>query len=255
MSDSPAPAPRRLLVLAASGAFGGGMRDPGRARLWPDLVRDSLAASVGEVELTLRRFYVHGGDPSAVLERELTRVQPDYIVLQCTSFPATQRTVAHRVEHLLGKRAGDWTEARVRVFDRNTRRRGPVRRRLNRISHRVARRVIGTAPIIGYGPLVEGYLRAIDRIAMVETADVAVIGTGYASKSARENNPDVDTIKARFDREIAEAARRKHLGWVDSAAITRESADPEATFLDQLHKGQEWHDGLAARIVAALLRE
>ena len=108
------------------------------------------------------------------------------------------------------------------------------------------------APIISLSALIAGYVRAIDRVAMVETASIAVIGTGFASESARKNNPKVEQLKRRFDGEISAAAKRKHLHWVDSAAITRESDDPEAMFLDQLHKGQPWHDGIAKGVVAAL---
>ena len=253
MTEEPGLQPSRLLVLGASGAFGGGLREV-RESLWPDLVREQLAARVGEVDLLLRRFYVHSGEPFTFLERELSAGQPDFIVLQCTSFPATQRTVAHRVDRLLGKRAAAWTEDRVRAFDRKTRRQGRVRQQVNRASHRIARRLVGTAPIIDYRPLVDGYLKAIDRIAMVETAAVAIIGTGFASDSHRKNNPQVDALKERFNAEISGAARRKHLGWVDSDAVTRNLADPESTFLDQLHRGLDWHRGIAEGVVAALVR-
>jgi hypothetical protein len=247
--------PRQLLVLAASGAFGGGMRDPSQASLWPDLIRGGLESRFGDVDLTLRRFYVHSGQPMEYLERELARLQPDFIVMQCTSFPATQKTVAHRVERLLGKGLADWTEARVRTVDQATRRRGRVRHKLNRAGHIAARRIIGTSPMVPLKVLLEGYGQAIDRIARVESAQVAIVGTGMASAAARRNNREIETIKARFDGAIREAARKKHLAWVDSAAITREADDPEAMFLDMLHKGQAWHDGVAAGVLAAFLRD
>lgn len=254
MTDGP-PRPRQLLVLATSSASGGGMRDPGGAALWPATVQSGLAARFGEVELTLRRFYVHTGQPMEYLERELDRVQPDFIVLQCTVFQATQKTVAHRVEHILGKRAADWTEARVRSVDRNTRGRGPVRHRVNRAGHMFARKVIGTAPMVGYRQLVEGYLRAIDRVARVEDAEVAVMGTGHPSAAARRNNRQADAIVDRFNAEISAAARQKRFAFIDNAAITRSAGDPDAMFLDMLHKGQDWHDGVAALVLSAFLRD
>jgi hypothetical protein len=104
-------------------------------------------------------------------------------------------------------------------------------------------------------PLLAAYTRAVDRIAMIETASVAIIGTGHPSRQARVNNPAVDDIKRAFDGTLSALARKKHLAWVDSASITRESPDPEAMFLDELHKGQVWHAALAERVVAALLRE
>ncbi len=248
MTDAP-QRPRQLLVLAASGAFGGGMRDPSQAALWPDLIRSGLASEFGDVDLTLRRFYVHSGQPMEYLERELSRLQPDYIVMQATSFPATQKTVAHRLNRLLGQGAADWTEARVRTVDRATRRRGPVRHRLNRAGHIAARRIIGTAAMVPLPVLIEGYSSAIDRIARVESAQVAIIGTGMASAAARRNNPEIESIKSRFDSAMRDAARKRHLAWVDSAEVTRKADNPEATFLDMLHKGQAWHDGIARRVL------
>ncbi len=245
---------RRLLVLGTSGTNGTGLHGAD-ARIWPETVRDALSDRLGPVELTLRRFYVHAGTPFEILERELAAANYDFIVLQCTSVAATQKTVANRVGKFLGKSAGAWTESRVRTFDRSTRRRGTVRSRVNIVGHTLARRVIGTSPTIAVAPLIARYLRAIDRVAMVETANIVVIGTGFASKQARENNPDVDAIKRNFDGTLSQAARQKHLHWVESAAVTRESADPEATFVDPVHKGQEWHDGIAARVLAAFLAE
>ena len=251
MQDSDSPPPRRLLVLATSGAFGAG----GLAgETWPSLVREKLVERIGPIDMTLQRFYVHAGQPWTILEEHLTKLQPEFVVLQTTSWPATQKTVAHRLNNLIGKRAADWTEARVRTIDQRTRRKGRLRHVVNRAGHKVARRVVGTAPMIRLQPLIDGYLRAIDRVAMVETASVAIIGTGFPSQSAVRNNKEVSAIKARFDGATSVAAKRKHLGWVDSAAITRESDDPQAQFLDMLHKGRAWHDGIAEGVVRELLR-
>lgn len=251
MTDAPRR-PRQLLVLGTSGTVGTGIGPEGR--IWPELVRQGLAASGGEVELTLRRVYVHSGNPFEFLERELDRVQPDYIAMQCTAFPATQKTVAHRVNRLLGKRLADWTEARVLTVDKATRRKGPVRHRMNRAGHIVARKVVGTSPMVPYRYLVDGYLKAIDRVARVESAQVVVIGTGAASPGHQRNNREVDNLKERFDGELSAAAKRKHLAWVSSAEATREAGAPEEVFVDMLHKGQAWHDGIAARVLAAFTR-
>lgn len=252
MTDAP-PRPRQLLVFGTSGTAGTGLGPEGRT--WPELVREGLAATGSDVELTLRRFYVHLGNPFEFLERELERVQPDYIAIQCTAYPATQKTVAHRVNRLLGKRLADWTEARVLTVDRATRRKGPVRHRVNRAGHIVARKVVGTAPMVPYRDLVDGYLKAIDRIARVEAAHVAVIGTGAASPGHQRNNPEVEQIKDRFDGALSAAAKRKHLAWVSSAEATREAGAPGEVFLDMLHKGQAWHDAVAARVLAAFTRK
>ncbi len=219
------------------------------ARLWPQQVQEGLAQRLGPVELTKRRFYVHGGKPFDILEEELAREQWDFVAIQCTSYAATQKTVAHRVRNVLGKRAGQWTEARVLAVDTKIRRKGKLRHAAYRTGHRIARRTIGTAPMVGLDRLLSGYQRAIDRVAMVETAAIVVIGTGAASDRARSNNKEVERIKAKFDGTISAAARRKHLGWVESAAVTREADDPEAQFLDMLHKGQAWHDGIAKRVL------
>lgn len=251
MTDAP-HRPRQLLVLGTSGTAGTGLGPDGHT--WAELVREGLAANEGEVELTLRRFYVHIGNPFEFLERELARIQPDYIALQCTAYPATQKTVAHRVNRLLGKRLADWTEARVLTVDKATRRKGPVRHRVNRAGHIVARRVVGTAPMVPYRSLVDGYLKAIDRVARVESAQVVVIGTGAASPGHQRNNREVDQIKERFDGELSAAAKRKHLAWVSSAEATRDAGAPEDVFVDMLHKGQGWHDAVAARVLAAFLR-
>jgi len=246
------PSVHRMLVLGTSGTLGSGMSHSG-AVLWPEIVRSGLAERLGDVDLRVIRFYVHGGTPFEILERELAAANYDFVVLQCTSVAATQKTVAHRVRNLVGKRAGNWTEARVLAIDHKTRRRGKVRQRVNVIGHRVVRKAVGTSPMIGLQPLIERYLRAIDRVAMVETANVVVIGTGMASKRARENNPAVEAIKHEFDGRLSARARQKHLHWVESAAVTRESPDPEATFVDVLHKGQDWHNGIAERVLSAFL--
>ena len=242
-----APPARKLLILGTSGTMGAGMA--AGARLWPQQVQEGLAERHGPVDLTRRRFYVHGGKPFDILEEELAREEWDFIVVQCTSYAATQKTVAHRVRNVLGKRAGQWTEAQVLAVDTRIRHKGRVRHALYRAGHRIARKTIGTAPLVSLDTLIPNYLKAIDRIAMVETAAIVVMGTGAASDSARRNNKDVERIKAKFDGTISGAAKRKHLGWVESAAITRESDDPEAMFLDMLHKGQAWHDGVAKRVL------
>jgi hypothetical protein len=88
---------------------------------------------------------------------------------------------------------------------------------------------------------------------MVETANIVVFGTGFASKRARENNPEAVAIKNRFNSALFHAAKSKHLHWVGSDEVTIASADPEATFVDPVHKGQEWHNGIAERVLAAFL--
>lgn len=243
---------RRMLVLSASGGFGAGLTSPD-AHPWPELVHRSLQDRVGEVDLVLRRFYVHSGNPLEFLNRELERGTADFIVLQCTSFPATQKTVANKVESMFGRRAGHWTEARVQAFDHQTRRRGQIRSSLNTAGHRAGQRIIGTAPMIGVQPLIARYKQAIDRVAMVEAASIVVFGTGFASDQSRQNNPEVEAIKHAFNTSIADSVRRKHLAWVDAAAITANSPNPEAMFADMLHKTQAWHTELGEQIAEALL--
>lgn len=245
-------APCRVLVLGTSGILGTGLSGPD-AKVWPEIVRERLAERLGPVELTRTLFYVHGRKPFAFLERELAAEDYDYIILQCVSVPATLRTVPNRVTNLFGKRAGAWTEAKVRAIDRQTQARGTVRDRANIVGHRIARRLIGTAAQIDPDTLIDRYRQAINRVAMVETATVAVIGTGFASKAARENNPQVVSINARFNQTLLQAVRQKHFHWVDSDAVTRETNDPDATFIDPVHKGQGWHDGIAGRVAAAFL--
>jgi hypothetical protein len=246
MANREASAARKLLALGPSTMLGAGL--PPDAMTWPRQVQQRLSEAHGTVDLAVRRFYVHDGRPADILEEALSR-EWDFIALECTSFAATEKTVAYRVRNALGSTAGKWTEARSVDFDALTRDKGRLRRVVYRGGHSVARRTIGTAPRVALDYLIAEYVRAINRLAMVETAAIVVIGTGAASRLAVQNNGSIDRIKLKFNGELSAAAHRKRLGWIDSAAVTREAVNPESMFVDMFHQGQAWHDGIAKRVL------
>ena len=118
----------RALVTGATGFVGQRLlerlerpvvltRNVDRARrelAWPWLVAQSLETAGSAWALTHTRYYATAPGALGYLERQLGASAPDVVILSVTLYAYSMRTVANRIRHVAGKRAGDWAEARFR---------------------------------------------------------------------------------------------------------------------------------------------
>lgn len=243
----------RLLVFGTSDS--GGDHLPCREQAWPWQVGRALEAARGEpVEVVHRQLYLEADPELAYFNRELARHEPDIVVLTTSAFSFTFRTVPYRLRRRFGRRAGDWAAARVRQFDAALPPGEPsLRGRIGAACHSLAQRIIGTSAQHPYRPVLANYLAAIDRLAQLEATPVVVVGSAQFRSDLARKWPKQEAMIIDFNRRLERACGQRRLGWVDKEGMTRRLADRDGVYLDPVHKGQAYHDGVAAEVSRLLV--
>ena len=205
----------------------------------------------------VRMFIPDAPGAAAYLDQQLERFPSDWVVLQTTAAGLTIRTVPYRVSNLFGARAGRMAERIVGRVDLMTAplNRGRTPQRRNRSLRWFARHVIGVDTRTRYRPLVDGYLSTIGRLARLEETSTAVVGTGQPHSAVTQDNPRCVDAVVSFNRELAEAARLRRIPWIEHDPAPQSGGGHDGTFVDGLHKNREWHQQIAADVLAALTQE
>ena len=238
----------RLLILGASDSEGTLL--PNFADSWREKLRLGLPPLIGEeVDVLHRRFYVHAPGTDAYVDRVLAKDRPDFVILGATGYAFTTSSVGNRLRRLLGERAGTWLERKSAKFDRATEKEeGTAAERINYSAHWIAGKLIGRDSLSGYGDVLAGYRRTIDRLARDEDLDVIVLGTTYNGPRVQRRLPQLRGLVDRFNAELRMLAESRRFGWLDRQAII--SGLPDSTSRpDQMHTGAEVHAAYAAALL------
>ncbi len=238
----------KLLVLGNSDSEGAGLAEASRA--WPWLAAAALECPPADV--THRRYFAMAASALEFLERQLARTSPDVVVVSATLYAFSMKTVANRIEHLLGRRARLWAEARFNDFDRRTGQ-APGRRvrpRLNTAAHWLARHTIGTASEATWQQVLEAYVAMVERLAREEAAQVLVIGSLPFTARIERDNRRAASAQRQFNRRLGEACERRRVGWIDPEFLRVPGVD--TLYNDALHLGEEGHRLVAAEVLRRL---
>lgn len=220
-------------------------------RTWTELAeamlieRDMPDAAVNTV-----RFSAEAPSAVAYVEKKVTNVEPDAVVLPIGSFAFTAGFVWVRVGSLFGERAGRWYRRVEEGFDSRTRKGGRPRRMLNAAGRRVTRTIIGTKPLSTREAVTRSYLEVLRALSRHENLPVVIItypGAGAHARSAK-------AIAARrlFFAELRAAADGYRYQWVDGPEVFASVAGP-VHGADSLHFNEAGHARLAEVMVDALL--
>ena len=246
----------KLLVLGTSDSDGSTLSSPDLA--WPWLIASEFRSDSSQCLVKHMRFYATAPGALDYVDRQLREADPDVVVLSVTLYAFSVRTVANHVRRLAGPRAGDWTAATVRRFDRATGagQRGPGAdrgwlQRLNHLAHRGARWTIGTASEASANTVWRAYEAAIERLARDEDRRVVVIGSMPFTAAIECENGRARQVQLTFNRRLAALCRERHLAWVDPEDLR--DADVERLYSDALHFDAAAHARLARIVASSLL--
>ena len=247
------PAVPNLLVLGTSDSDGSQLAR--RELAWPWLVAQSLETAGSAWALTHTRYYATAPGALGYLERQLGASAPDVVILSVTLYAYSMRTVANRIRHVAGKRAGDWAEARFRWFDARTGRGQAAdatdrASRLNRSAHWFARRVLGTAPEASTREVWDAYRATVERLAREENARVIVIGSFPFTGAIERENAKARSFQLAFNARMRGLCRERRIGWVDPEFMR--DSDVDALYSDALHFTAAAHQRVADAVHSAL---
>jgi len=242
----------KVLVFGTSDSSGEQLAD--REAAWPWQAARAISAARNEpVEIVHRHLYLEAPGSMTYFERELTRHAPDAVVLVTSCFSFTFRTVPNRVRRRFGKRAGDWAAARIRDFDSAIAgEQGTLKARANQLGHSLGQKLIGTSTQADYRPVLETYFAAVDRLARLEDTPVVVVGSAQFRGDLARKWPKQERMIIDFNRRMEHACATRRLAWIDKEGMTRGLPDRDGMYLDPVHKGMAYHDGLAAEVAAKL---
>lgn len=241
----------KILVLGTSDSNGESLAD--RRQAWPKVAASALEAISPGVVLTEKLFYVHIPGSGDYLDAQLRRWAPDVVLLATTAYAFTMPAAGYRLENRLGRRAGKWARERVEAFDAATWGQGRWRGRVNTAGRWVAGHTVGRETQSTYEAVTGAYLAAIDRVAREESCTAVLVGSAHFRPELALKMPRENELIRQFNVELATAARRRHLGWVDQQRLIEASADQSALFVDAVHKGPEVHELIAAEVVRQVL--
>lgn len=243
----------KLVVFSGSDSEGINLPDPLLA--WPSLICRGLEGRSGEpVALVHRRLYVHVGDPAAFVDRVLTEHRPEYIVMACNGVSWAWRTVPTRVRKVLGKRAGDWAEARMSWFDEGARG-NPFIAAGAAALHWSMRHTIPVAAHLPRAEAERRWLTLIDRLAREEDAAALVTGTiflhGELARATRGINQEIAAFNAVLERRT----RERHLYWFDRESLLSGVPEEEGFLGDLVHRTVAHHEQMAAAMLGIFTGE
>ncbi|MFN0094015.1 MAG: hypothetical protein ACKVVT_04470 [Dehalococcoidia bacterium] len=236
-----------ILVLGHSDSAGNAL--PEGSEPWPVLLKKGLEAggALGSVTLS-NRSYAPLADPGlGRLEGYLQEQPPDLVIVSPSWFPFLIRTVKSRLRARWGKRAVELARRVELRFDDLTLGRRIGGRRANALGRRMARRLLGTAPISSYERTMEKYDAVMRRLSRLE--DVPVIVQVDLGPASRLHTPQMTKAMGRFATDIAAMAVRYRFHPVPYDEGLS-SAERDATYLpDGIHRTPEKHETAAKRLL------
>ena len=231
--------------------MGAGLPNPELA--WGRLVEREITDRTGQApEIVHTRYYTWTPDWEEFLLKQLAKGPFDLVILSPAKFGFQVYSADNRIRKLLGKRTGDWFKHQADGFDAKTWKASDegLRRKLNRVAHRTARRVVGQSPLSNVETITDTYIRTMAHLARLEDTQVVVLISTHPSKFLAERQPVVREEVVRFRAAMRAEAERRRFDWIDREALWRESdRDRNEMFSDGAHKTAIVHVRLADAIL------
>ncbi|MGE0599527.1 MAG: SGNH/GDSL hydrolase family protein [Dehalococcoidia bacterium] len=241
----------RLLILGESDSIGMALRDPSIA--WGNRIPIEIEQQLGEAPETIHvRFYSWGAGTADYLAKVLESGPFDAVVISTTKVGFTIYSADNRVRKVFGNRVGDAFKNSVKAVDRRTLRRQPPgwKRSMNQAGHRLARKIIGQAPVTTPEAVARGYIETFATLARLEDTHVVVVLPPALPSPAARRRPKLAAAVDQFRRTMREEAVRRRFAVVDAMPLMpAPGPDRDRLFTDDVHKTPELHL-LLGRVVA-----
>jgi lysophospholipase L1-like esterase len=243
----------RISVLGNSDTTGQKLAD--RSLSWPVLVQKRLTAEMGrDVSVDSWRFapYRPGAVDFAMgLVRE---AQPDIVIYPLATYWCAFTTVKSRVEQRFGRRIANLTSRAettyVKKFERTGADKKPIRPTLAR---RVARRVVGTAPILSYERYLDTVTQVIRELAQLENTQVLVMADHHFNETARRAMPQLERTIARVEATVKPLVAERRLLWGSVEDALCAGGNRDAMIMgDCVHVTAEGHERMASALLPVL---
>ncbi|MBA4180328.1 MAG: hypothetical protein C0506_07050 [Anaerolinea sp.] len=244
----------KVLILGASDSAGTSLPDPSRS--WRAILERELPPLVGEaVEVPHARLYTYVPGSVGFASRQIEAHQPDVVVVAATVVGFAYPTVAGRVRHLSGWRAGRWMERHSQSWEMHDQQDwGRARRRLYRIAQTTARRTIGVAGMSSFEQTLADYEALIERVAREEQIHGIIMGATHPSGAMLASAPDSPALIDRFNTALEAKTVGRRFDWVDRQGM-RAALAAEAMLGDGLHKTPSFHRRIADTLLPLLARQ
>lgn len=243
----------RISVLGNSDTIGQKLSD--RSLSWPVLVQERLAAELGrEVTVDSWRFAPYRPGAVEFAMNLIREAQPDVVVYPLAPFWCAFTTVQSRVEQRFGKRIATLTSraesSYIRRFEAGKAAAAPPR---PTISRRLARRVLGAAPVMTFERYIETVSEVVRELARLENTQVLVMADHHYNEAARKIMPNLVRTVERVDAVIEPMVLERRMLWgsVEEALRVGGRRD-EMIMADCVHVTAEGHERLADALMPVL---
>lgn len=224
---------------------------------WPMLVQERLSAEL-EREVTVDSWRFAPYRPGAVeFAMNLVReAQPDVVIYTLATFWCGFTTVQSRVEQRFGKRVASLTSRAERSYVRRFEPPKPGNKAPRpTISRRLARKVIGAAPIMSYERYLDTVSDLIRELARLENTQVLVMADHQFNETARKAMPNlirtIERVNAVIEPMVLE--RRMLWGSVEDALQVGGRRD-EMIMSDCVHVTEEGHERMTTALLPVLTK-
>lgn len=234
----------RLLVLGHSDSTG--IQLPRGTPTWPEIVRDQVALETGrDVELESVRWAPYRPGALEYALEIADRVEPDLVVLPLASFWCAYSNVRTKVDKKFGPR----TQRVYRAAE------GFVANHLEgrvipkSASRRMARKVLGVAPLISVAQFIDIHSELIRQLASRENLQVLVLADHHFNEENRRIMPLIPRAIAEINAAIQPIVAERRLLWDDMEKALQVGGHREEIMMpDGVHMNAEGHKRIAAMV-------
>ncbi|MEO8538402.1 MAG: hypothetical protein ABI577_01585 [bacterium] len=245
----------RVSVLGNSDTTGQKLA-PGETS-WPVLVQQRLSEELKrDVVVDSWRFAPYRPGAVEFAMNLVLEAQPDVVVYPLATYWCAFTTVQSRVEQRFGKRVARLTSRAegtyVRRFEHTGAERKPIRAT---VARRLARRMVGAAPILSYERYIATVSEVIRQLAQLENTQVLIMGDHHFNQTAREQMPQLERTIAKVEAAIQPLVTERRMLWgsVEEALLVGGNRD-EMVMGDCVHITAEGHARMARALLPVLSR-
>ncbi len=244
----------RILLLGDSGSVGNGLADPNQS--WAALLPAKLEPCFGPVRLIDRLFFPGGPGAVAFADRLIMKEGPDVVLCHLSTYPFTVTDVGYAVRDRFGARAQavfEGVESRFRAVSQRT---GSPGVTADAGAKRIARRLIGRAPLLREEVVTATWLGTLDRLAREETVQTFVHAPFIQSAAYQAWYPLARKARDRFTDTIMARATHHHFGWIDvePAIAAAPGGSESSVHADGVHRNELGHRITADFVAETLIK-
>ena len=245
----------RISVLGNSDTTGQKLAD--RRKSWPVLVQQRLSERFGQ-DVTVDSWRFAPYRPGAVQYAMglVHEAQPDIVIYPLATYWCAFTTVKSRVEQRFGQRIARLTtraeNSYVRRFEHTGATGQPVRPTLAR---RLARKVIGAAPILSFEQYLDVVSQVIRELARLENTQVLIMADHHFNQTARDTMPQLESTIARVEATIRPMVEEHRMLWGSVEDALQAGANRDSMIMgDCVHVTEEGHERMAQALLPVLTK-